>query len=47
MTNELKNEIKEFLAEWRNQSDNKDIDLWWFYWESLELLEKIVNLENK
>lgn len=44
MTNELKETIKNFLVEWKNK-DEKDIDLWDFYWEALEILEQVV--ENK
>jgi hypothetical protein len=40
----MKSEIQEFVVEWKNKTE-KDIDLWEFYWDALELLEQI--LENK
>ena len=37
----MKSEIQEFVVKWKNE-DEKDIDLWKFYWDALELLEQVV-----
>ena len=37
----MKSEIQEFVVKWKNTTE-KDIDLWKFYWDTLELLEQIV-----
>ena len=40
----MKSEIQEFVVKWKEEesTNEKDIDLWKFYWDALELLEKVV-----
>lgn len=41
----MKSEIQEFLVKWKNTTE-KDIDLWAFYWDALELLEQTIKENN-